>query len=137
MPMISSLLTLLVRQRVSPLGPLLSLAASIRSLRPSRSPEDCGPAQALAARERHQVETHLGEPPEVLHRRDVRGGVDQGRDVVLPGDRDELLVMDLALGVGEIQEEHHGRLVADRGFSISSRVTTSIIFTPALRIAWS
>ena len=47
MPMISSLLTLLVRQRVSPIGQLLSLAASIRSLRPSRSPEDCGPRRPL------------------------------------------------------------------------------------------
>ena len=94
------------------------------------------PAQALAAGEADQVEPHLGVSPEVLDRRDVRGRVDQRRDVVLLGDLDEFLVVDLPLGVGEVEEEHHRgpSLIA---FSSSSRVSTSIIFTPALRMAWS
>ena len=47
MPTSSSLLTLLVRQTVSPLGLQFMRPASIRSLRPSKSPADCGPCIPL------------------------------------------------------------------------------------------
>ena len=55
--MISSLLTLLVRQRVSPLGLLLSRAAVDQVLAAQQQARRLRPAQALAARERRPGRT--------------------------------------------------------------------------------
>ncbi len=70
-------------------------------------------ANALAARERHEVEAHRGELPEVLDRRHVGRAVVHRHDLVLPAESDELLVPNLPDRVVVVVEEHHRRLRAD------------------------
>ena len=143
MPMISSLLTLLVRQRVSPLGLLLSLAASIRSLRPSSRPDDCGPRRPLPPEKPTR-----SKPILVYRQRFSTGGTSAAasikrRDVVLLADLDEFLVMDLPLGIGEVEEEHHRRPLVDRFLELlagldldhrHARVADGVVVADAVRL---
>ena len=88
-------------------GTVVELGGLDQVLAPQEQPRGLRSAQSLAPGESDQVEAHLRVPPEVLHRRDIRGRIDQGRDLVLLADRHEFLVVDLSPGVGVVEEEHH------------------------------
>ena len=77
-----------------------------------------GSADALAPGERHQVETHAGVLPEIVHGRDVGGGVVEGGDGMLLSELGELLVLDPPFAIHRVVEEHHGGLLVDRPFQL-------------------
>ena len=136
MPMISSLFTLLDRQRVSPLGLALSLAAAIRSLRPSSKPADCGPRRPLPPENPTR-----SNPIFVNRQRFSTGGTSAAASINVG----TLCFLAIATnsswwifpwGSAELRKN----IIAVRSliaFSSSSRVWTSISVTPALRMAWS
>ena len=76
---------------------------------------------ALAAGERHEIETHACVLPQVLHGRDVGGGIVERGNAVLLSELCEFFVLDLTDTVVGIEEEHHRGVGIDRPFQILAR----------------
>ena len=87
-------------------------------LLPDQQPRALWPANALATRERDQVESHGGVFPQVLDRRHIGRSIVHRRNGMLDSKPGELVVLDAPFLVVVVVEEHQCGLVVHRALEI-------------------